>query len=78
MGCDQVKLKVFDVAYGSSASNRATVLQQNTGRPNHLELTKGTREAIAVWIKMANLRSTDYLSQSRIGSSQHLSTKQYS
>lgn len=28
-GCDLVKLKVSDVAYGSSVSSRATVLQQN-------------------------------------------------
>ena len=30
-GCDLVKLKVSDVAYGSSVSSRATVLQQKTG-----------------------------------------------
>ncbi len=29
-GCDLVKLKVSDVAYGSSVSSRATVLQQMT------------------------------------------------
>ncbi|ROR14718.1 hypothetical protein EC836_101210 [Erwinia sp. JUb26] len=29
-GCDLVKLKVFDVAYGSSVLSRATVLQQQT------------------------------------------------
>ena len=32
-GCDLVKLKVSDVAYGSSVSSRATVLQQKTGSP---------------------------------------------
>lgn len=33
-GCDLVKLKVSDVAYGSSVSSRATVLQQKTGINN--------------------------------------------
>lgn len=46
-GCDLVKLKVSDVAYGSSVSSRATVLQQKTGSPVQFEITKGTREAVA-------------------------------
>lgn len=32
-GCDLVKLKVSDVAYGDSVSSKATVLQQKTGSP---------------------------------------------
>jgi len=54
-----------------------TVLQQKTDSPNQFELTKGTRETVAAWIKMAHLRSNDYLFQSRIGSSRHISTRQY-
>ncbi len=46
-GCDLVKLKVSDVAYGSSVSSRATVLQQKTGSPVQFEITKGTREAVS-------------------------------
>lgn len=76
-GCDLVKLKVSDVAYGYSVSGRATVLQQKTGSPVQFELTKGTREAVAAWIKMAHLRGSDYLFQSRVGSSRHISTRQY-
>lgn len=76
-GCDLVKLKVSDVAYGSSVSSRATVLQQKTGSPVQFELTKGTRDAVAAWIRMAHLRSTDYIVQSRVSSSQHISTRQY-
>lgn len=59
--CDLVKLKVSDVAYEHSVSGRATVLQQKTGNPVPFELTKGTRKAVAAWIKMAHLRSGDYL-----------------
>lgn len=76
-GCDLVKLKVSDVAYGHTVSGRATVLQQKTGSPVQFELTKGTRETVAAWIKMAHLRSSDYLFQSRIGSSRHISTRHY-
>ncbi len=76
-GCDLVKLKVSDVSYGSLVSSRATVLQQKTGSPVQFELTKETRDAIAAWIKMAHLRSTDYIFQSRVGAAQHISTRQY-
>ncbi len=54
-GCNLVKLKVADVAYGHSVSSRATVLQQTTCSPAQFELTKGTREAVATWFKMAHL-----------------------
>ncbi|MGC0848597.1 tyrosine-type recombinase/integrase [Pantoea agglomerans] len=76
-GCDLVKLKVSDVAYGQTVSGRATVMQQKTVSPVRFELTKGTREIVAAWIKMAHLRSSDYLFQSRISSSRHISTRQY-
>jgi len=76
-GCGLVKLKVSDVAYGHSVSGRVTVLQQKTGSPVLFELTKGTREAVAAWINMANLRSSDYLFQYIVGSLRHISTRQY-
>lgn len=76
-GCDLVKLKVSDVAYGSSVSSRATVLQQKTGSPVQFEITKGTREAVSALIKLGNLRSKDYLFRSRVGTNQHISTRQY-
>lgn len=76
-GCDLVKLKVSDVAYGSSVSSRATVLQQKTGSPVQFEITKGTREAVAALIKLGNLHSKDFLFRSRVGTNQHISTRQY-
>ncbi len=42
-----------------------------------LKVSKGTREAVAAWIKMAHLRSSDSLFQSCVGSSRHISTRQY-
>jgi len=74
---DLVKLKVSDVAYGHAVSGRAIVLQQKTGSPVQFELTKGTREAVAAWIKVAHLRSTDYLFQSRVVSYRYISTRKY-
>lgn len=56
-GCDLVKLKVSDIAYGNSVSSRATVLQQKTGSPVQFEITKGTREGVAALIKFSNLHS---------------------
>lgn len=75
-GCDLVKLKVSDVAYGSSVSSRATVLTENR-QPCQFEITKGTREAVSALIKLGNLRSKDYLFRSRVGTNQHISTRQY-
>lgn len=77
-GCDLVSLKVSDVAYGSSVSSRATVLQQKTGSPVQFEITKGTREAVAALIKLGSLHSKDFLFRSRIGTNRHISTRQYS
>lgn len=54
------------------------MLQQQTGSLVQFELTKGTREAVAALIKLGNLHSKDYLFQSRVGSCQHISTRQYS
>ena len=58
-GCDLVKLKVSDVAYGRLVSSRATVLQQKTGSPVQFGITKGTREAVAALIKLGNWHSKD-------------------
>lgn len=76
-GYDLLKLKVSDVAHGSSVSSRATVLQQKTTSPVQFEITKGTREAVAALIKLGNLHSKDFLFQSRVGTNQHISTRQY-
>ena len=53
------------------------MLQQKTGSPVQFELTKGTREAVIALIKLDNLHNKDYLFQSRVGSCQHISTRQY-
>lgn len=61
----------------SSVSSSATVLQQKAGNLVQFELTKETRDAVTAWIRTVHLHSTDYIFQSRVGSAQYISTRQY-
>ena len=76
--CDLLNLRVSDVSNGDTINNRATVMQQKTGRPVRFEITQKSRDSVNAWVECANLRSSDYLFPSRIRASQHLSTRQYS
>ena len=76
--CDLLNLRVADVSNGETVNNRATVLQQKTGRPVRFEITRKSRKATTDWIEHAGLVGSDYLFPSRIRKSQHLSTRQYS
>lgn len=75
--CDLVKLKVRDISHGAQIASRATVMQQKTQRPVQFEITEQTRESVSKWISNANLRLEDFLFQSRLDRSPHLSTRQY-
>lgn len=75
--CDLVKLRVQDVSHGGRISKRAMIMQQKTHQPVQFEITGQTREAIAKWISCESISGDDYLFQSRIHSSPHLSTRQY-
>ena len=59
--CDLVKLRVRDVGQSERVAPRAIILQQKTQRPVQFEITSATRDAIAAWIKQAQLRSESYL-----------------
>ena len=76
--CDLLNLRVSDVSNGDTINNRATVLQQKTGRPVRFEITRKSRKSIDTWIENAGLKGPDYLFPSRIRKSRHLSTRQYS
>ena len=76
-GCDLVCLRVRDVTHGSQILSRAMVIQRKTQRPVQFELTEPTRQAVAAWMEMAQLRSEQYLFPSRARSSLHVSTRQY-
>src|ERR1700754_1670881 len=58
-GCDLVKLRVSDVAPGGVLRQRATVIQQKTGRPVPFEITEPTREALADWLAKRGRRDDD-------------------
>ncbi|EHR72074.1 site-specific recombinase XerC [Burkholderiales bacterium JOSHI_001] len=76
-GCDLVGLKVRDVCHGEQVATRAIVMQHKTQRPVQFEITPGTRDAVAAWIKQAGLKTDDYLFPSRLHQSPHLGTRQY-
>ena len=76
-GCDLVNLHVRDVTHGNQILPRAMVIQRKTERPVQFELTEPTRAALAAWIEKTHLRSDQYLFPSRIGTSPHVSTRQY-
>jgi integrase len=77
-GCDLLNLHVSDVANGSEVQSRAMIRQSKTNRPVRFEITARTRQSIEDWIESAGLANSDYLFPSRIRSSMHLSTRQYS
>jgi len=76
-GCDLVSLHVRDVTHGNEILPRAMVIQKKTQRPVQFELTEPTRAALAAWIEKTHLRSDQYLFPSRIGTSPHVSMRQY-
>jgi site-specific recombinase XerC len=75
--CDLVKLPVRDVVHGDQVSARAIVMQQKTQRPVQFELTTATRQAVGNWVHDSGLTSGNCLFSSRLGSSEHLSVRQY-
>jgi integrase len=76
-GCDLVKLRVGDIAPGGALRQRATVIQQKTGRPVPFEITEPTREALSAWLTIRGHRSDEWLFPSRSRSGDHISTRQY-
>ncbi len=76
-GCDLVRLKVDDIAAGGEVKTRGIIVQKKTGRPVQFEITEQTRTAVAALMRRSDLHASDYLFQSRLASSPHLSTRQY-
>ena len=48
-----------------------------TQRPVQFEITQAARDALQAWIKLAGLKSVDFLFPSRLHESPHLGTRQY-
>ena len=76
-GCDLVKLRVSDVAPGGVLRQRATVIQQKTGRPVLFEITEPTRDSLSAWLARRGKRPDDWLFPSRSRPGDHVTTRQY-
>ncbi len=76
-GCDVVKLKIGDVVAGGAMRNRATVIQQKTGKPVQFELGKDVRESLLAWLTCRGGSIDDFIFPSRINLADHMSTRQY-
>jgi integrase len=67
----------FEADWNNEVATRAIVMQLKTKRPVQFEITAVTREALQAWIKLAALKSDDFLFPSRLHDSPHLGTRQY-
>ncbi|QLC21228.1 tyrosine-type recombinase/integrase [Parasphingopyxis sp. CP4] len=76
-GCDLVKIRVCELRNGFQIRNRATVVQQKTGRPVQFEITKPTRSALNSWFADRPVRPDDFVFPSRVKRNRHLGTRQY-
>ena len=76
--CDLVQLRVCDISHGNTIVKRAMIMQQKTQQPVQFEITEQTRSAVEKLIEVDNLSYSDFLFQSRLSSSEHISTRQYS
>lgn len=75
--CDLTRLKVDDIAAGGEVKTRGIIVQKKTGRPVQFEITEQTRNAVRTLMTRHHLRPSDFLFQSRLVNSPHLSTRQY-
>ena len=76
-GCDVVSLRVADIMAAGAIRQRATVIQQKTGRPVQFEITETARRSIADWLNIRRGDPDGWLFPSRMGWEAHLSTRQY-
>lgn len=76
-GCDLVKIKIGDVVSGGQIRNRATVMQQKTGRPVQFEIISEARRSLERWLQRRGCATLDFLFPSRTDYMGHLSTRQY-
>lgn len=76
-GCDVVKTKIGDIVAGGGIRNRATVVQQKTGRPVQFELMSDARASLLSWLQRRGGSIDDFVFPSRVDYLGHMSTRQY-
>ena len=72
-----LRLRIDDVYVGGRVRDRATVVQQKTGRPVQVEITEQTRTGMGEWLAAVGGGKVRYLSPGHFGQPPHLSTAQY-
>ena len=75
--CDLVELKIGDLVSGADIRKRAAIALRKTGRPVLFEVTKDARVSLFAWLDLRGGSLEDFVFPSQIGSSRHLSTRQY-
>ena len=76
-GCDLVKLRIGDLVSGCTIRNRATVIQQKTGRPVQFEIMAEARKSLLAWLERRKGSLNDFVFPSRVDYMGHISTRQY-
>lgn len=76
-GCDLVKIKIGDITSGGSIRNRATGIQQKTGRPVQFEIMTEARRRLEAWLDHRRGDTADFAFPSRVDYLGHLSKRQY-
>ena len=75
--CDLVKLRLDDICSVAKVRNRATIVQEKTGRPVQFEITEQSRSSVEAWLPRLRATGTRYLFPTRLHASPHISTRQY-
>ena len=76
-GCDLVRLEVADVFAAGKVKERTSVLQSKTKKPVKFELTAGTRNSLAQWLKDPWMTGQEFLWPGRFHEPVHISTRQF-
>ena len=76
--CDLVRLRVNDLCQAGKVRDRASIVQQKTGRPVKFEITEHTRLAIERLLENLPASGSGYLFPGRSKQRPHISTRQYS
>ncbi len=76
-GCDIVRMRIGDLLVAGGIRNRATIIQQKTGRPVQFELMADARASLLAWLERRGGSNHDFVFPSRADYLGHLSTRQY-
>ncbi len=76
--CDLVRLRINDVCQSGVVRERASVVQQKTGRPVRFEITEHTRASIERLLSSRLDAGAGYIFPGRSRDRPHISTRQYS